>query len=102
MLKHRAMDTPIESRHTGKMVQTEKTFAESTLISISYSTVVEEWRDIKINIYVNPFISFSHLCNSSRYAATVTRRAAWCMQTILEYFKQKVLWIKKKKSLLFW
>lgn len=42
MLKHRAMDTPIESRHTGKMVQTEKTFAESTLISISYNPVAEE------------------------------------------------------------
>lgn len=41
MLKHRAMDTPIEPR-AGKKVQTEKTFAESTLISISYNPVAEE------------------------------------------------------------
>lgn len=42
MLKHTAMDTPIESRYTGKMVQTEKTFAESTLISTSYNPVAEK------------------------------------------------------------
>lgn len=75
MLKHTAMDTPIESRYTGKMVQTEKTFAESTLISTSYNPVAEKWRDIKINIYVNPSITFSHLCNSSSYAAAVTQES---------------------------
>lgn len=76
MLKSRAMDTPVDPRHAGKMVQNEKTFGESTLLSISYNPVAEKWKAIKINIfYANPPISVSHLCNSSSYAAVVTQRS---------------------------
>lgn len=95
MLKHRAMDTPIQSRHTGKMLQIEKMFAESTLISISYNPVAKEWRDIKTNIYVNSSINFTHLCNSSSYAAVITeksrdvpnaRKASWNISFQTENF----------------